>query len=253
MRNDVATSISARATCAIFAAALTLAACGSSTKSGTPTPTTAGTAVASSALSTSLVASTAVATPRTQGTSVATPTTQTVQTTTTTAVASTTEAPTTAAPTTADITTTTVSATLNVSVCSLVTADEVSGVLGTPASDAGTERIFDTNYRNCQWSTPPGPGNPSALQIAVVIRKSATDPGFSPSTDVGTPQPVAGVGDKATFSDKPDPNFETAELLADKGRFSVAVHLQYGSTPHAAGLQDLVAAIANQIFARLGA
>ena len=253
MESDAATSTGIRATCAILAVAFTLAACGSSTKSATTAPTTAGTAVASSAQSTSVAASTAVATPTTQSTAVPTPTIQTVQTTPTTAVAATTEAPTTAAPTTADVTTTTVSASLNVSVCSLVTADAVSGVLGTPAADAGTERIFDTNYRNCRWSTPDVQGNTSSLQIAVIIRTSPTAPGFSPSSDAGTPQPVAGLGDKATFADKPDPNFEVAELLADKGSFSVAIDLRYGSTPHAAGLQDLAAEIAKQIFAQLGA
>jgi hypothetical protein len=110
-----------------------------------------------------------------------TPTTQTVQTPPTPPTPPTTDkpgddgvphhrGPTTAAPTTADVTTTTVSASLNVSVCSLVTLDEVSGVLGTPASDAGPEQIFDTNDGNCRWSTPHGPGNASALQIVAAQR-----------------------------------------------------------------------------------
>lgn len=104
------------------------------------------------------------------------PTTHTVQTPPTPTTPPTTgnpgddRGPTTAAPTTADVTTTTVSASLNVSVCSLVTLDEVSGVPGTPASDAGPEQIVDTNDGNCRWSTPHGPGNASALQIVAAQR-----------------------------------------------------------------------------------
>lgn len=149
-----------------------------------------------------------------------------------------------------EVTSTTVSADLKVSVCSLVTGDEVSGVLGSAASDSGTEQIFDTNYRSCGWSTPPGPGNATALQIGVVIRRSATGFGFAPASDVGPPQPVAGVGDNATFYDKPDPNFEASQLIANQGLVSVSIHVNYGSTSHAA-LQDVAPDIARQIFAKL--
>jgi hypothetical protein len=156
MGNGMVNSSSTRATCAILAMALTLAACGSSAKSGTPT------------------------TPATQRLRPPRPYRPHRPHRPRTSPATTDKpgddrvphhrGPTTAAPTTADVTTTTVSASLNVSVCSLVTLDEVSGVLGTPASDAGPEQIFDTNDGNCRWSTPHGPGNASALQIVAAQR-----------------------------------------------------------------------------------
>ena len=139
------------------------------------------------------------------------------------------------------------------SVCTLVTPELVAGVLGAASTDAGTEQVFEPTYKNCRWATtPPAGANANALEIAVFIRKSPSDPGFSPSNDIGNPVPVDGVGDDATYANNGQTGFEVAQLIADKGLAAVAITLRYGgTTPHGPDLQGAVSEIARQIFSQL--
>jgi hypothetical protein len=132
-----------------------------------------------------------------------------------------------------------------------VTPELVTGALGAASADAGTEQVFEPGYKNCRWGTPEGTGNANALQAGVVLRKSADASGFAPSSGVGDPTPVEGLGDSATYSNNGDPNFEAAQLIANKGLISVAVTVNYGNVPHGPDVQGALAAIATQIFSKL--
>jgi hypothetical protein len=136
-------------------------------------------------------------------------------------------------------------------VCPLVTPELVTRVLGAASTDNGTERIFEPTYKNCRWLTDSGAGNSNALEVAVLIRKSPSAQGFSPSNNVGEPVPIEGVGDAATYSSTGQTGSEIAQLIAGEGLISVSITVNYGGTPHTDDVQGALAEIARQVFGQL--
>jgi hypothetical protein len=172
---------------------------------------------------------------------------------TTVAIAvTTTEAETTSAPVTTIATTSTAAPVELAAICPLVAPELVAGVLGAPSTDAGTETVFEPTYKSCRWLTDPGSGNSNSLEIAVLVRKSPSSAGFSPLPDIGSPVPVDGVGDAATYSNNGQTGFEIAQLVADDALIALSITLNYGgTTPHGDDLEGAVAEIARQIFGQL--
>jgi hypothetical protein len=110
--------------------------------------------------------------------------------------------------------------------CSLLTAAQVTALLGGPAAPAaGTEDDFSATYKSCDWlNTPAGGGNSTALDFRVVVRANQTAPGFSGTiADDGPSGPVSGVGDNAVFAATDGTG---ANLIVNKGLTAISISTQ---------------------------
>jgi hypothetical protein len=106
-------------------------------------------------------------------------------------------------------------------------------LLEAPVAGAGSEHDYESTYKTCTWNTDQSTGgNPNSVRLAVVVKKTSGDKGFSPSAQVGAPTPVSGVGDNATFAAQGGGTGQTGEtqLIANKGMVSVSLDVSYGGT-----------------------
>jgi hypothetical protein len=92
--------------------------------------------------------------------------------------------------------------------------------------------------------------------LAVIVKKSPSDNGFSSSGSAGTPAAVSGVGDNATFASRGGTAGQDGEsqLIANKGRVSVSLDVRYGGTvahPNSNGAS--MGVVVRDVFSQLSA
>ena len=112
---------------------------------------------------------------------------------------------------------------VTVSTCSLLSASQVTALLGQQAPNPGIEHVYDGNYKSCTWY---GSSSANSAAVAVNICDCATNAGFNDGATFGTRAPYPGLGDSATFSSNGSGGAFAAEMQAVKGRVAVDVTMQ---------------------------
>jgi Protein of unknown function (DUF3558) len=137
-----------------------------------------------------------------------------------------------------------------ITACDLLPAATVSELLG--GSPVGVEDDPAANYKTCRWTTS-GSGNANQLTLSFVIKVNPGDQGFG-AVAGDSPVPLTGVGDSASYAASgDDAGFGKKLLIADKGRTSVALGVNYGGTLRApdSTQANFVKAV-ESIFSQLG-
>lgn len=112
---------------------------------------------------------------------------------------------------------------VTVSTCSLLSATQVTALLGQQPPNPGIEHVYDGNYKSCTWY---GSSGANSVAVAVNICACTTNAGFSDGPTFGTPTPYPGLGDSATFSSTGSGGLFACEMQAVRGRVAVDLTLQ---------------------------
>jgi hypothetical protein len=118
---------------------------------------------------------------------------------------------------------------VTISTCTLLTASQVSALLGEAPMGSGNEHVFYGNYKSCTWF---GSNTSNTVSVAVNICDCSENQGFSNNSTYGTPNPYPGVGDKATLATNGSAGMFAAAFSAVKGRVAIDLYFQSPVDPN---------------------
>jgi hypothetical protein len=128
--------------------------------------------------------------------------------------------------------------------CSLLTAAQLTDLMGEAPADAGSELDHADNYKTCNWNTA---NSSNHVGLGVVRNASSSDKGFAYGGDFGPPETVTGIGDSATFATRGQTD---VELIVNKALWSIS--LDSSAAASSSALKAKMVDVARQILTQLG-
>jgi hypothetical protein len=128
--------------------------------------------------------------------------------------------------------------------CSLLTAAQVTDLMGEAPADAGSELDHADNYKTCNWNTATSSNH---IGLGVLRNASSSDHGFAYGGDFGPPETVTGLGDNATYATRGQSD---VQLIVNRALWSISIDSSAAASSPA--LKAKMVEVARQLLSSLG-